>query len=144
MQFRSEEGTKRAQPRQPSRANASQRAFLGALRAKLDVSGEEAEQIAASVLSVLEPRVAPNDAQPPTKVRNLLSRCTMHVSEPPCEIDRERLLMMVAEELSVSRERAKQFVRCVFATVSEQASEIEVRQARNQLPPDLRTLWPQP
>lgn len=147
MQVHSKEGAVRAAARHESKANASYAEFLDGLCQRLGAERESAARIAAAVLCMLEQRIqldeaAQLEAQLPTKIRDLLFHCSMHVSEPPRAIDRARFVSVVAAELGVSGADAEAYVREVFRAVARQVSAGEAEQVRTQLPADLGALWP--
>lgn len=135
----------RAQRRE-SRASQTYAFFLKDLEAKAGIGRERAEQVAQSVLCVLEQRLIDTEAkhmeaQLPRKVRDLLQRCSRHEGATPRKFKLEEFLAMVSEDLDTTPNEAERLSRAVFATVREHISEGEAEDVMGQLPTDLRALW---
>ena len=135
----------RAQRRE-SRAAQTYAVFLKDLEARAGIGRERAEQVAQSVLCVLEQRlidteVKQMEAQLPRKMRDLLQRCSRHEGATPRKFKLEEFLAMVSEDLDTTPNEAERLSRAVCATVREHISEGEAEDVMGQLPADLRALW---
>jgi uncharacterized protein (DUF2267 family) len=133
--------------RTDSRASATYKAFLKELRSKGFDSDASAERAAAAVLCVLEQRLTSSqswnlESQLPLKLRELLSRCKLHIDLLPRQIHRDEFLQLVAEGIGGDEADALRAVDAVFDAIANQVTAGEIQKVIHQLPHDLRELWP--
>ncbi len=137
------------QQRHESRAGSTYKAFIKELCAIGNMDEELAECAAVSVLCGLEQRVmgeeaADLEAQLPSKLRELVTRCAFHEGKPRTKFGRDDFFQMVADDLKKNVDEVEPIVRAVLTTVRAQVSEGEAEDFGNMLPPDLRSLWARP
>lgn len=135
--------------RHESRAGSTYKAFLRDLCAIGNMDEALAECAAVSVLCGLERRVfGPEakdlDAQLPSKLRELVQRCSLHQGKPERKFGREEFFQMVADDLKKNANEVEPIIRSVILAVRAQVSEGEAEQFGNMLPHDLKELWARP
>ncbi|MBI5543695.1 MAG: DUF2267 domain-containing protein [Deltaproteobacteria bacterium] len=138
----------RRRQRSESHASSTYKSFLKDLEAKGLSPEEYAERAATSVLCCLEQRIMGAEAQQlesqlPSRLQELLVRCERHEGLPPSKFGRAEMLRVVSQELNVDVGTAESATRAVLATVSEHISQGELKQVVQQLPKDLKTLFPE-
>lgn len=133
--------------RHESRAGASHKQFLRRLMECGGFSTErEAEDAAVGVLCALEQRLSYDQAQKlltqlPSKLRQLMARCERHEGLLPRDIRRGLFLQIVAEH-TLSPRDPLEATESVFEALALHVSPGEIRKVIQQLPGDLRELWP--
>jgi uncharacterized protein (DUF2267 family) len=138
----------RRRQRSESRTSSTYKAFLKELCRVGSMTEELAESAAASVLCALEQRLMGDESrhlesQLPLKLQKLLYRCARHeTGMPPRKFGQEELLAMVGEDLGMQPSEAEPVARAVFRVVAEHVSRGEIEDVIQQLPADLRELWP--
>lgn len=147
MHESSRERADRARERHQVKESQSFVKMVDRLALELAVEQNEAADIASSVICVLEQRIQRGagrnlEAQLPERLRDMLFHCSLHVSEDPRDIDHDRFVSMVAEDLGVPETRAETYVRKVLEDISHQVSPEEIQDVLAELPSDLRALWP--
>ena len=107
---------------------------------------QKAEKAAVSVLCLLEQRIvsgeaADLEAQLPRKLVSLLNRCERHENLSQRDLNAEKFLELVAEDMGTDKPEAETILHAVFQTLRERVDEGEIEQVINQLPADLRMYW---
>ncbi len=134
--------------RQRSEVRQSQtyKAFLKDLCRIGNYDEGKAEQAAVSVLCLLEQRIvsgeaADLEAQLPRKLVALLNRCERHENLRPRDLNADKFLELIAEDLGTDKPEAETLLHHVFQTLREHVDEGELDQVIHQLPKDLRAYW---
>lgn len=133
--------------RHEARAATSHREFLRRLMVCGGFSSErEAEDAAIGVLCALEQRLSYDHTrklltQLPSKLRLLMARCKRHEGLLPRDIHRSLFLQIVAEHAFSPRDPLEA-TEVVFEALAQHVSAGEIRDLIQQLPGDLRELWP--
>ena len=131
--------------RSESRQTNTYLRFLREVSAKGDLTLDEAEDAAASVLCLLDQRLTQAEAgdlnaQLPMKLRELLVRCARHPGAP-LRFDLAGLYEMVGEDLNMDPSETPPVVAAVLAVVKAQISAGEARDVASQLPRDIAAEW---
>lgn len=139
---------RRADQRHLSRSASSYAAFLESLQTHGFASRDEAEQAAVAVLCALEQRLSEEagfklESQLPSLLAELLIGCERPAQVSARDIGKQEFLMLVEERFSDPSRDAEDAAQRVFAAVAEQVSVGELHKLMQQLPEELRELWPE-
>ena len=113
-------------------------------------SVEEAVRAASVVLTCLEQRLTPEEAedlnaQLPIKLQEMLAEAKRpETGKPVVRMHKQQFLETIAQALGIESEKAEQIARNVFMTLRAHISEGEARDVASQLPLDLKPLWAEP
>ena len=141
--------TRQESERHQSRAGRTNAIFLKRIEESSGLPRERAAAAAISVLCRLERRILAGEArnmeaQLPSRLRDIVSECTVHAGEKPERIGAEEFVKRVAQDLECQPAEAESIVRSVFCAVRDHISEGEAEEVMGELPPDLREYWRRP
>lgn len=135
--------------RQRSEAHTGQtfRRFVDEVRHAANLEPKRAEEVAVSVVCLLEQRIVDDEAedmnaQLPAKFRELVQRCDRHRGQLRRKFSEDEFAHEIARELSVQEYEARGLIRAVFSVLAHRVSEGEIDQVVRMLPRDFRELWP--
>jgi uncharacterized protein (DUF2267 family) len=137
--------------RRQARTQQKFKAFIRELAQQRSHDEQDAERYAACVLYRLEERLTAGESvklesQLPQKVRELIPAPPERPQDggPVYKYHRDDFVLMVAQDLETSPERAEVIIRDVFLVVRAQITGGEADGVAHHLPPDLRALWCRP
>jgi uncharacterized protein (DUF2267 family) len=118
-----------------------QRAGLG--------SAQRAEQIAVTVLGMLEQRISAPEARQlnqelPWALRDLLRRFERHPRSRPEQFGREEMMARLGVALELDPAESERAARVVLLAARALLSEKEASDVASQLPKDMQDLWAPP
>lgn len=123
--------------------------FLGDLQRAGLGSAQRAEQIAVTVLGMLEQRISATEARDlneelPWALRDLLRRFEQHPRTRPEQFSREEMLARLGAALDIEAAECERVTRAVLQAARSLLSEREASDVASQIPKDMQDLWVPP